>query len=293
MGDHPASFFGTVVRMLEIIQMPQVGLTRTQKLLLALTGVSGLYVFLNRRSIMSGAGQAFDYAKSAAFKLALPAGVSTYSEQILNAAKKYSIDPWVLAGIMYNESRGGLATGYSPQGPGGTGDRIARREGNAYFKYADPVTGLPPDGLGWGRGLMQIDYGVHNTWVTTNNWRDAQTNINKGAEIFRWNLDYFASKPGPDIAVESWRITTGMPQYGIQPWGVKWPRATPWPKTVKDPRPLSGSLLYESAIAAYNSSFKAVLQAVALGLPPEAPTAHNTYVTKFLSVIAPWKAKLG
>jgi hypothetical protein len=266
------------------------GLTRTQRLLLGLGGVTALFLFLNRRQVMTQAGAAFDFAKRTAFKVALPSAVGMYSDQILNAAQKYNVDPWVLAGIMYNESRGGIAVGYKPQGPAGTGDFIPRWQGNLYFKFANPATGLPPDGEGWGRGLMQIDYGAHNDWVTKNNWRDAQTNINKGAEIFKWNLDYFSKPSTGIIEVENWRVENGKPEYNIQPWKVKYPRAA-WPTLVKDPRPLSGSQLYEAAIAAYNVSPKAVLQAVGLGLPAEAGTTRQEYVTKFLAVIAPWKAK--
>lgn len=266
------------------------GLTTKQRLLIGLGGAAALFLFLNRRQVMTQAGVAFDFAKRGAFKVALPNGVSTYSDQILNAAQKYNVDPWVLAGIMYNESRGGLAVGYKPQGPAGTGDFIPRGPSSIYAKFSNPVTGLPPDGEGWGRGLMQIDYGAHNAWVISNNWRDAQTNINKGAEIFRWNLDYFSKPSSGIIEVEKWRVETGKPEYNIQPWKVKYPRAN-WPTLVKDPRPLSGSQLYEAALAAYNVSPKAVLQAIGLGLPAEAGTTRQEYVTKFLAVIAPWKAK--
>jgi hypothetical protein len=51
---------------------------------------------------------------------------------------------------------------------------------------------------------------------------------------------------------------------------------------------LTGAKLYEAAIAAYNTSYGAVLQALALGLPAEAGTAHQSYVTNFLARVAAW-----
>jgi hypothetical protein len=235
-------------------------------------------------------GQAFDYGKAAAFRLALPAQVAQYATAILTAAQRYNVDPWALAAIMWNESRGGTATGYTPQGPAGTGDFIPRKSTHSTFKFANPATGLPPDGKGWGRGLMQIDYGVHNAWATTAAWWDAQTNIDKGAEILKWNLDYFRKPSGGTVSVESWRVLKGNPDIWIQPWAVKYPRSTPWPTTVRDVRPLSGQQLYEAAIAAYNVSYPAVLQALGLGLPAEAGTTRQSYVSKFLTMIGQWQA---
>lgn len=259
------------------------------------------FLFLKRSAISSAAtsfvnagsnllGSAFDFARAAAFKAALPSAVGQYVPQILSAAQSYNVDPWALAAIMYNESRGGIASGYTPQGPGGTGDFIPRKTG-MYAKFANPATGLPPDGKGWGRGLMQVDYGVHNAWVLANPWWDAQTNINKGAELLRWNLDYFSRSPGAAVPVESWRITKGKPEYSILPWSQKYPRSSPWPTTVRDVRPLSGSQLYDAAIAAYNVSYPAVLQALGLGLPAEAGTTRQDYVSKFMSLVSGWKVR--
>lgn len=262
-----------------------------QSPLFPILGIGALgFIFLGKGStvMQNVIGQAFDYGRAAAFRLALPPAVAQYATAILTAAQRFGVDPWALAAIMYNESRGGIASGYTPQGPAGTGDFIPRWAGNKYFQFANPQTGLPPDGKGWGRGLMQIDYGVHNAWVTTNPWYDAQTNIDKGAEILKWNLDYFRKPPGSSVTVESWRITKGMPQYGIAPWQSKYPRST-WPTQVADVRPLVGQPLYEAAIAAYNVSYPAVLQALGLGLPAEAGTSNQSYVSKFLSLVSGWK----
>lgn len=268
------------------------GLTRVQKLLIALGGVSALFLFTNRKSVVGIFGKAFDFAKAQAFALAIPANVRKWAPQILSSAQKYNVDPWALAAIMYNESRGGEAAGYTPRGdPGGTGDFIPRKSG-MYVKFADPATGLPPDGKGWGRGLMQVDYGAHNDWFKSGaKWWDAQVNVDKGAEILRWNLDLFSKKPAnaKPVTVENWRITTGKPEYNIQPWSVKYPRSSPWPTTVPDVRPLQGQQLYEAAIAAYNVSYPAVLQALGLGIPAEAGTTRQEYVSKFMALIASWQ----
>ena len=259
---------------------------------LGLAAFALFLIFAGRKGgLVSALGSAFDFAKATAFKLALPSAVGQYSTQILSAAQRYSVDPWALAAIMYNESRGGVASGYTPQGPGGTGDFIPRKPGASTYKFANPATGLPPDGKGWGRGLMQIDYGVHNAWVTTAAWWDAQTNIDKGAEILRWNLDYFRRAPGSSVNVEAWRVLKGNSDISILPWAQKYPRSGAWPDSVRDVRPLSGAQLYEAAIAAYNVSYPAVLQALGLGLPAEAGTTRQDYVTKFLSLVGSWQAK--
>lgn len=255
-------------------------------------------------SVASGAaglfGKAFDFAKGQAFKLALPSNVGRYAAEMLSAGQRYGVDPWVLAGIMYGESLGGDAL--RPSGPGGCGDWTPRTSGQVGYQYADPATGLPPGLTGWGLGLMQIDFGVHHDWYMSGaNWRDPQTNINKAASIFAEHLKYFSSPAGGAVQIECWRLTTGLTKYKIEPWrtkypGVNLPTCSPGAKTVgpyPDPRPLTGAKLYEAALASYNAGTKGVLQAVALGLPAEAPTATQSYVSKFLARVGSWSAKLG
>ncbi|MFZ2152104.1 MAG: hypothetical protein WAV09_03290 [Minisyncoccia bacterium] len=262
-------------------------------------GLGLLALAFNKGTVMAAASSAFDFAKVIAFRTVLPPAVGQYAEHILKAAQQYGVDPWALAAIMYNESRGGVATGYRPQGPTGTGDFTPRGpkgvslppgwQASGYAKYANPATGLPPDGKGWGRGLMQIDYGAHNAWVISNNWADAQTNINKAAELYRANQSFFARAPGGAIAIEQWRVTTGMPGpgYNIQPWATKYGRA--FPTSAPDPRPLSGQQLMDATIASYNAGTSGPLQAIAVGLPAEAVTANQNYVSKFLALVPGWK----
>lgn len=277
-------------------------------------GLGVLAVIMNKDSIVSAAQQvetaAFDFAKGAAFKAALPSNVGQYASQILAAAQQYGVDPFALAAIMYNESRGGVATGYTPQGPGGTGDFVRRSPSSpppagklpspvgdtgwvqsGYAKYANPATGLPPDGLGWGRGLMQIDYGANNAWVIANPWWDAQTNINKAAEIYATFQRVFQENhQGQSLAIEQWRVTTGKPQtgYNIQPWAAKYPGHT-FMSSVPDPRPLYGQQLVDATIASYNAGTSGPLQAIASGLPAEAVTANQNYVSKFLALVPGWR----
>lgn len=49
---------------------------------------------------------------------------------------------------------------------------------------------MPADGLGWGRGLAQLDYASHREWVQTHDWRDPATNIRRGARVLREAHDW-------------------------------------------------------------------------------------------------------
>jgi hypothetical protein len=271
------------------------GLTLTPRTLGVGIGVIALILLvLKRKTVAQIATQAAQEVSkvvdTAKFAASLPLAIARYAPELLKASSIYGVDVWVLAGIMARESGGGVASGYKPSGdPGGTGDFIPRKTG-PYAKYADPATGLPPDGKGWGRGLMQIDYGAHNGWVTSNPWWDPQTNINKAAQLLKANLDFFSSPGSGTVAIEPWRINSGMPQYRILPWKQKYPDKT-FALSVPDPRPLSGPVLYEAAIAAYNAGTKGPLQAVASGIPAESVTSGQDYVSWFTSRIAAWQAK--
>ena len=69
--------------------------------------------------------------------------------------KLWNIEPVTLAAICWRETDFGLALNAD-----GTGD------------------------FGHGRGLMQIDDRWHADWIKSANWRDPETNIGKGAEIY-------------------------------------------------------------------------------------------------------------
>ena len=97
------------------------------------------------------------------------------------------IRPYVIHGILSRESLHGLAL--QPPGPTGTGDHTPRKGK------------LPPDGLGWGRGLMQIDYFWHPDWCAQKDdegglflWQIPKHNIAKGCEILSQSISYVMVK---------------------------------------------------------------------------------------------------
>jgi len=108
-----------------------------------------------------------------------------YKAYILKAAKTFNHPVPVLLGIGSRESQWGLAL--RPPKPSGTGDFI-RRDGE-----------LPPDGGGWGRGLMQIDYAAHE-FARTGPWRDPKKNIYYGAEVLRNAMNVLRSIVGEENA---------------------------------------------------------------------------------------------
>jgi hypothetical protein len=98
-----------------------------------------------------------------------------YRTYIDAAAKRYVIQPSIIAGIGSRESHWGLAL--RPPGPDGTGDFTPRR-----FPAQHRDGSMPPDGLGFGRGLMQIDFDFHE-FARTGNWRDPEKNIMYGVKL--------------------------------------------------------------------------------------------------------------
>ena len=56
---------------------------------------------------------------------------------------------------------------------------------------------MPPDSLGWGRGLMQIDYGAFE-FARTGDWADPSANIDFGCNLLAENLAYFKKIAGDD-----------------------------------------------------------------------------------------------
>lgn len=103
------------------------------------------------------------------------AEAGNYRKIIYEACDIHKIEPSIIAGIGSRESRWGLAL--KPPGPGGTGDFAPRQLLNRHR------TGpLPADGLGFGRGLMQIDYDFHE-FARIGNWRIPEENINYAIKL--------------------------------------------------------------------------------------------------------------
>jgi hypothetical protein len=105
---------------------------------------------------------------------------------INTAAQKIGVDPVVVGGIGSRESRWGLIN--RPLGPAGTGDFSPRR-----FPTAFRTGALPPDGGGYGRGLMQIDFDAF-PFARTGNWQDPASNINTGCNVLQSNLELLGRK---------------------------------------------------------------------------------------------------
>jgi hypothetical protein len=107
---------------------------------------------------------------------------NSFRPLIEGAAKQFGFQPCIICGIGSRESGWGLLL--KPPGPAGTGDRAPRSP-----KPPLRPGPLPPDGLGFGRGLMQIDFDS-NTLAQTGNWQDPQTNINAGCQILAQKLAF-------------------------------------------------------------------------------------------------------
>jgi len=102
-----------------------------------------------------------------------------YWDAIGNASMEYRVPQCVIAGVGSRESGWGMAL--RPPGPGGTGDFVPRKGG------------LPVDGQGYGRGLMQIDFSAHE-FARTGQWRDPALNIEYGAKTLAGNIKFFQGR---------------------------------------------------------------------------------------------------
>jgi hypothetical protein len=130
-----------------------------------------------------------------------------YKAFIDDGAQKIELPSVVIAGIGSRESGWGLLL--RPPGPGGTGDFGQRR-----FPTTLRTGPLPPDGAGYGRGLMQIDFDFQG-FARSGNWMDPQANINYGCNLLKSNRDFLGSKTsltGRDLlqaAVAAYNSGTG------------------------------------------------------------------------------------
>lgn len=92
----------------------------------------------------------------------------------------------LIAGIGSRESHWGLAL--KPPGPAGTGD-FGERSFPTQFRSGP----MPPDGGGFGRGLMQIDFDAQE-FARTGNWQDPLQNILIGCKILTGFRDLIQRK---------------------------------------------------------------------------------------------------
>lgn len=122
------------------------------------------------------------------------------------------VDIPIIWGIGSRESRWGRIL--KPAGAGGCGDYTKRKP-----KAGIRAGSLPPDGLGFGRGLMQIDYDSHE-FARTGNWRDAESNIRYAIkDVLLVNVRYFKMKV-PSVS-ESLRTTAAIAAYNCGPGTVR------------------------------------------------------------------------
>jgi hypothetical protein len=98
-----------------------------------------------------------------------------YGASIEAAAAAAGLLPAVVAGLGSRQSRWGLAL--QPRGAEGTVDLAPRP-----FLQPWRDAPLPPDGLGFGRGLLRIDYDAH-AFARSGAWRDPAANIAQGCQI--------------------------------------------------------------------------------------------------------------
>jgi hypothetical protein len=119
------------------------------------------------------------YASNDSSLLKQAAEAAKFRNFIESSANSHKLLPAVVCGIGSRESAWGLAL--KPKNPGGTGDFI-KRHGS-----------LPPDGGGFGRGLMQIDYDAHE-FARSGNWKDPGANIEYGCTVLSQSYNYLKRK---------------------------------------------------------------------------------------------------
>jgi len=117
-----------------------------------------------------------------------------YLGTVTEECAKYGHSVAVIFGIGYRESLWGHALDRS-----WTGDYIPRKP------TALRLGTLPSDGLGFGRGLMQIDYDAHS-FARGTQWRDDAKNIAYGCKVLADNIAVIGKKyrgvqPGPRLSM--------------------------------------------------------------------------------------------
>ena|SRR2546421_6457725 len=137
-----------------------------------------------------------------------------YKGFVDTACSHAGFESCLVGGIGSRESHWGLAL--RPAGCAGTGD-FAERRSPTQFRNGP----LPPDGGGFGRGLMQIDYDAQE-FARTGNWQDPEQNILIGCKILVGFSDLIQRKTnlsGPSLlraAVASYNAGPGNVLRAIQ-----------------------------------------------------------------------------
>lgn len=244
-------------------------------LLWGAVGAVGVAVFATqnkqaRVAVAAGVRSIMDQANRLIFAAQLPAYARNYASLILRVADEQGVDPFLLFGIGDRETLWGSSSAYKQQ----TGDWTPRCRTNAFVRdnaalykvvgTCDPANTkvMPADGLGWGRGIAQIDWEMQRPWCQTNNWRDDYTNLSHGAKLLKGHLAYFAeSATGKTVTIN-------------ESWGK---RLKTEPGVYVDPRPMWGTDLNSAALSAYNAGRGTVLYSVAAGRPADYLTTGADY----------------
>jgi len=119
------------------------------------------------------------------------AQATKYKAFIAAAAHDFQLPVCVVCAVGSHESHWGLVL--KPPGPAGTGDFAPRRGPNQF--RSGP---LPGDGLGFGRGLMQIDFDFQE-FARTGAWRDPEANIREGCDILSQAVKFFSKQPNLNV----------------------------------------------------------------------------------------------
>lgn len=128
-----------------------------------------------------------------------------YRDTIEECAVRIGVPLAIIVGIGSRESAWGAALGADL-----TGDLAPRPT-----PRGQRVTPMPPDGLGFGRGLMQIDYDAHE-FARTGPWRDHHENIRYGCEVLRGNLRQFVDTARVQLAIAAYNCGAGNVRRAIK-----------------------------------------------------------------------------
>ena len=115
------------------------------------------------------------------------AAIKQFWSDIQQASKDHGIAAEIVVGVGSRESDWG--TTLEPRGPAGTGDFAPRKPRIDLGRTG----GLPPDGQGFGRGLMQLDWDAQS-FARTGPWQDAAQNIAFGCQVLESNHRFLKSK---------------------------------------------------------------------------------------------------
>jgi soluble lytic murein transglycosylase-like protein len=238
-------------------------------------GVIG-FVIWKRSSIVSAisdfTNRIVSYGQEGEFSNAISPEARPYAALILQVAKEKGVDPFLIAAVGQRESGWGRYLKLSANGPIGVGPAGA---GDWTPRNWTP-TPMPPDGLGWGRGLMQLDY-LHykDAFDLGLDWRDPLQNVRTGADRLL-SAQRMLSKQTAINGIADGRGLVTLSASAAAKRNVA-------PGQYPDPRPLVGEALVRATLAAYNTGEANALRSLAVGLDPDTTTTGANYASNAIS----------